>query len=100
MNNLSRRSFLKTAGVATGAAAITASPAVAAALQPGALETTPSGPLPHEPIVAIIRNADRGEVTVLSGMTEKTYTDRVLVKRLLKAAHQNRRAKSGAEGVA
>ena len=48
MNTLSRGSFLKTAGVATGAAAITASPAVAAALQPGALETTPSGPLPHE----------------------------------------------------
>jgi len=67
MNTLSRGSFLKTAGVATGAAAITASPAVAAALQPGALETTPSGPLPHEPIVAIIRNADLGEVRPLDG---------------------------------
>ena len=89
MNTFSRRSFLKTAGVATGAAAISASPAVAAAIEPGAVETTPSGPLPHEPIVAIIRNADRGEVTVLSGTTEKTYTDQVLVKRLLKAAGQN-----------
>ena len=37
----------------------------------------------------MIRNADRGEVTVLSGTTEKTYTDRVLVQRLLKAAGHN-----------
>ena len=34
MNTVSRRSFLKTAGVATGAAAITTSPALAAAIQP------------------------------------------------------------------
>jgi hypothetical protein len=58
-------------------------------MQPNALETTPSGPLPHEPIVAVIRNADLGEVTVLSGRTEKTYRDKVLVRRLLKAAEQN-----------
>jgi hypothetical protein len=89
MNTVNRLSFLKTAGVATGAAAITASPAVAAAMQPNALETTPSGPLPHEPIVAVIRNADLGEVTVLSGRTEKTYRDKVLVRRLLKAAELN-----------
>ena len=99
MNTVSRRSFLKTAGVATGAMAITASPAVAAALQPGALEMTPSGPLPLEPIVAIIRNADLGEVTVLSGTTEKTYRDKVLVKRLLKAAGQNHQP-AGRQGVA
>ena len=99
MHTISRRSFLKTAGVATGAAALTASPAVAAALEPGALERMPSGPLPHEPIVAIIRNADLGEVTVLSGRTEKTYTDRMLVKRLLKAAGQNHQP-TGKQGVA
>ena len=99
MNTVSRRSFLKTAGVATGAVAITASPAVAAALQPGPLEMTPSGPLPHEPIVAVIRNADLGEVTVLSGTTEKTYRDKVLVKRLLKAAGQNHQP-TGRQGVA
>jgi hypothetical protein len=99
MNTVSRRSFLKTAGAATGAMAITASPAVAAALQPGALETTASGPIPLEPIVAIIRNADLGEVTVLSGRTEKTYTDKVLVKRLLKAAGQNHQP-TGRQGVA
>jgi len=89
MNTVSRLSFLKVAGVATGAAAVSASPAVAKALEPNALETTPSGPFPHEPVVAIIRDAGRGEVTVLSGRTEKTYRDRVLVKRLLKAAGES-----------
>ena len=99
MNTVSRRAFLKTTGVATGAAALTASPAFAAAIQPDALETRPSGPLPHEPIVAIIRNADLGEVTVLSGTTEKNYKDKVLVKRLLKAAGQNHQP-TGRQGVA
>ena len=98
MNTVSRRSFLKTAGLATGAAAVTASPSVAAALQPDALETTPSGPLPHEPIIAVIRDPELGEVTVLSGRTEKTYRDKVLVRRLLKAAGQNHTAKK--QGVA
>ncbi len=99
MNTVSRRSFLKTAGLATGAAAITASPAVAAAVQPNASRRRPAGPLPHEPIVAIIRDADLGEVTVLSGRTEKTYKDKVLVKRLLKAAGQNHKP-TGKQGVA
>jgi hypothetical protein len=99
MNSVSRRSFLKTAGIATGAAAISASPAVAAAVQPNAVELEPSAPIPHEPIIAIIRDADRGEVTVLSGRTEKTYWDKVLVKRLLKAASQNH-APSGKKGAA
>jgi hypothetical protein len=88
MNTVSRGSFLKAAGVATGAAAITASP-VAAALQPNAVETAPNSPMPHEPIIAIIRDVQKGEVTVLSGKTEKTYRDKVLVKRLLKAAALN-----------
>ena len=99
MNTVSRRSFLKTAGLATGAAAVAASPSVAAAVQPNALETTPSGPLPHEPIVAVIRNADLGEVTVLSGRTEKTYRDKFLVRRLLKAAELNHKP-TGKQGVA
>jgi hypothetical protein len=103
MNTVSRRSFLKTAGVATGAAAISASP-VAAALQPNAVETTPIGPMSHEPIIAIIHDASRGQVTVLSGKTEKTYYDKVLVKRLLKAASLNHVSPSlnstGRKGVA
>ena len=98
MNTVSRRSFLKTAGLATGAAALTASPSVAAAIEPNALETAPSAPFPHEPIVAVIRDVHLGEVTVLSGRTEKTYRDKVLVRRLLKAAEQNNTANK--QGVA
>jgi len=45
--------------------------------------------MPHEPIIAIIRDARKGEITVLSGKTEKTYVDKTLVKRLLKAAALN-----------
>jgi len=89
MKVFSRRSFLKTATVATGAAAVSASPALARTLEPGAVETTPSGPLPKEALVAIVRDAGRGEVTVLSGKTAKTYHDRQLVKRLLRAAGLN-----------
>jgi len=94
MTTFSRRSLLKAAGVATGTAMISVSPA-AAAIEPGAMETTPSGPLPSESIVAVIRNADRGEVTILSGRTEKTYTDKALVKRLLKAAALNHKHGQG-----
>jgi hypothetical protein len=92
MNMLSRASFLKAAGAATGAAAISASPAVAAAMDPGAVETTPTGKVPHEPVIAIVRDEGLGEVTILSGQTEKTYKDRTLVERLMKAAKSNHRA--------
>ena len=36
--------------------------------------------------MAIVRDAKRGEVTVMSGTNEVTVRDRALVKRLLKAA--------------
>jgi hypothetical protein len=100
MNRLSRGSFLKTAGAATGAAAMSASPAIAGVIEPGAVETTPTGKVPFEPVIAIVRDEGLGEVTILSGTTEKTYKDRVLVKRLLKAAQQNHRSARGKEGVA
>jgi hypothetical protein len=98
MKRLDRRSFLKTAGAATGAAAFSASPAVAAAFEPHPVETAPTGPMPSEPVVAIVRDASRGEVTVLSGLNEATYRDRVLVRRLLKAAQPLRKSR-GPEGV-
>jgi hypothetical protein len=89
MKTFNRRSFLKTATVATGAAAVSASPALAGTLERGAVETTPIGPLPKEAVVAVVRDAGRGEVTVLSGKTARTYHDRQLVKRLLRAAGLN-----------
>jgi hypothetical protein len=86
MENLSRRKLLASAGVATGAAAIAAAPAAAAAALDHPEVTDPSGPPPEETVIAYIRDAKRGEVTVLSGTRETTYRDPTLVKRMLKAA--------------
>jgi hypothetical protein len=94
----SRRAFLQgSAGAAAGAAVILATPKVAAVAldhtgsgavaAPKGVVTKPSGPAPHEPVTAFVRNAERGEVTVMSGKQETTYRDPVLVKRLLDAAH-------------
>jgi hypothetical protein len=93
----SRRAFLQgTAGAAAGAAVILATPKVASVAldvaSPGgtaevkAVATKPSGPAPKEPVTAYVRNADRGEVTVMSGRQETTYRDPALVKRLLDAS--------------
>src|SRR5271163_3291687 len=82
----SRRAFLQgTAGAAAGAAVILATPKVASlALDaPGssvpaeakAVAMKPSGPAPHEPVTAYVRDAERGEVTVMSGKHETTYRD-------------------------
>lgn len=94
----SRRAFLQgTAGAAAGAAVILATPKVASIAlegagstvptEPKAVVTRPSSPTPYEPVTAYVRNAERGEVTVMSGKQETTYRDPVLVKRLLDAAH-------------
>jgi len=94
----SRRAFLQgTAGAAAGAAVILATPKVASLAldspgssvpaEPKAVAMKPSGPAPHEPVTAYVRDAETGEVTVMSGKHETTYRDPVLVKRLLDAAH-------------
>lgn len=97
LDGTSRRAFLQgTAGAAAGAAALVATPKVAALAlgAPGssvpadakAVVTKPSGPAPREPITAYVRSAERHEVTVMSGKQETTYKDPVLVKRLQEAA--------------
>jgi anaerobic selenocysteine-containing dehydrogenase len=88
MERLSRRSFMKIAGAATGAAAIAAAPPIARAgiLDESAEKVDPTAHVPEEPVVAYVRDAERGEVTVTSGTSEHTYRDRVLVRRLLRAA--------------
>jgi hypothetical protein len=96
----SRRAFIGgSVGAAAGAAVILATPKVAAIAldspgssvpaqsEPKAIVTTPSGPAPHEPVTAYVRDAERGEVTVMSGKNMTTYKDPALVKRLLDAAH-------------
>jgi hypothetical protein len=78
---------MKIAGAATGAAALAAAPPIArAAVEEGAQRTKPTTGVPEEPVVAYVRDAKRGEVTVTAGMAEHTYHDRALVKRLMRAA--------------
>jgi hypothetical protein len=89
MENLSRRKLLASAGLATGTAAIATAPSIAAAALDQPEVTDPSGPPPEETVIAYVRDAKRGEVTVLSGTSETTYRDPVLVKRMLKAARDN-----------
>jgi anaerobic selenocysteine-containing dehydrogenase len=92
MSKLSRRSFLKGAGLATGAAVIGASPLSAAAASDGTAEVvaTPSS-LEKEPLVAFVRDARKDEVTVLMGTDEVTYRDPALAKRLRNAAKRRTR---------
>src|ERR1700749_1232879 len=98
METLSRRSFMKIAGAATGAAALAAAPPIAKAAlgEEDAVRTHPTAGVPDEPLVAYVRDAQRGEVTVTSGTTEHTYRDRALVQRLLRHVDRNQ---SGWKGV-
>lgn len=84
---LTRLSFLKASAVAAaGATAIGAPVAAAMSEDKSGVPTKPSTPNPREPIMAYVRDARRGEVTVMSGTSETTYQDKALVKRLLNAA--------------
>jgi hypothetical protein len=79
---------MKIAGAATGAAALAAAPPIARAAvgEEEARPTKATTGVPEEPVVAYVRNAERGEVTVTAGTAEHTYRDRALVQRLLRAA--------------
>jgi hypothetical protein len=89
----SRRAFLQaSAGAAAGVAVISTGPKLAAAALHGPSNTAalgeitkPSGPPPRETVMAYVRDASRGEVTVLSGTRETTYRDPALVKRMIDA---------------
>ena len=84
---LTRLSFLKaSAAAAAGATAIGAPVAAALSAEKPGVATEPSTKNPSEPVMAYVRDAQRGEVTVMSGTGETTYRDPALVKRLLKAA--------------
>jgi hypothetical protein len=96
---VTRLSFIKTsAGVAAGAAAI----GIPAAIRSGETATEvaePSSPAPGEPVMAYVHDAQRGEVTVMSGTRETTYRDPALAKRLLKAAPQPTPGSGGGSDV-
>ena len=86
---VSRRLFLQSsAGAAAGVVVVATGPRLATAAlgagtatAPTRVLTQPSGPPPREPVIAYVRDAARGEVTVMSGTREMTYRDPVLVKR-------------------
>ena len=87
MSKLSRRSFLKGAGIATGAAIVGASPLSAAAASEQAPQPVANPSLlPREPLVAYVRDAGKSELTVLVGTEEITIRDPSLMKRLLRVA--------------
>ena len=91
---MTRLSFLKaSAGAAAGVAAVTVPGAAAAAGEQAGVPTHPSARTPREPVVAYVRDAGRGEVTVVSGTREITYRDRALTRRLMKAAPRHARGR-------
>jgi hypothetical protein len=93
---VTRLSFLKaSAGAAAGAAAIGVPTAVALSGDKKGEVTDPASQNPQEPVMAYVRDAERGEVTVMSGTNETTYRDRSLVKRLLDAAPQDSAVNGG-----
>lgn len=84
---LTRSAFIKSsAGVAAGAAAVSVPAALVTGAGEGGVEVKPSAPNPREPVMAYVRDAERGEVTVMSGTSETTYRDRALARRLIAAA--------------
>jgi hypothetical protein len=85
MSKLSRSSFLKTAGLATGAALVGGVPAAGAASEAAPELVVQPSVTPRDPIVAYVRDATKGEVTIVSGLSETTFKDPALVKRLGKA---------------
>jgi len=99
-SGMTRLSFIKaSAGAAAGVAAISVPVAAARSREEAGVQTNPSSPTPREPVVAYVRNAERGEVTVVSGTNEKTYSDRALVRRLLAAAPRRSKRKRGGSDV-
>ena len=85
-DGVTRLSFIKaSAGAAAGAVAVGVPAAVVISEENGKV-VEPSSGTPREPVMAYVRDAERGEVTVLHGTTETTYRDPALVKRLLSAA--------------
>jgi hypothetical protein len=86
MEKQDRRRFLTRAGAATGAAAFVGVPGLAGSVDKPAQHVETPGAVMDDPVVVYVRDAKRGEVTVLHGSRESTYRDHALVRRLLAAA--------------
>lgn len=107
MENLSRRSFLQKGSLAVGAAGVMAvGPAIGgAAMRRAGLslpaarpappatagahdEARPTGPREAGPVVAHVRDLDRGEIDVFVGSRKVTVRDRAVAARLYRATRQ------------
>ena len=96
MSKLSRSSFLKTAGLATGAASSAASRRACRGDREPHRDRRPAvGDCRASRSSRYVRDATKGEVTIVSGLNETTFKDHALVKRMTKAAqhpaHKTRR---------
>jgi hypothetical protein len=96
---VTRLSFIKASAGAAAAVTAVAVPAAVASAHDGAVVTDPSSATPAEPVIAYVRDAKRGEVTVVSGTSETTYRDRALVRRLLAAAPGDPNSNGGGGSV-
>jgi hypothetical protein len=98
---VTRLSFIKaSAGVAAGVTAVGVPAAVALSGEDSRVVTKPSSPAPREPVMAYVRDAERGEVTVMHGTSETTYRDQGLVRRLLSAAPERSSLHGGIDVLA
>jgi len=87
MANLTRHGFLKkTSAGAIAVGALAALPGAAlAAARPKSAVSPETAALTAEPFVVYVRNPAAGEMVVLVGAEEFTYTDRALAARLWQA---------------
>jgi hypothetical protein len=87
IGGVTRLSFIRSSTVVVGGAAAIGVPAtvVLAGESPRVLTDPSAGPK-SDAVMAYVRDAERGEVTVVAGGGELTYRDPALVKRLLAAA--------------
>ncbi len=91
MTDASRRTFLRGAGVVAGAATATAlipgGSALASRPTAGPAEPeSPSGDASTETLVAYVKDARSGQISVLSGDREVVVTDRGLAQQLARLA--------------
>ncbi len=90
MDPVTRRTFLKRAGV--GAAAVGVAATVPSFLRNGAKpsKVTPAVPMgrvsQEGPVVAHISDANTGDITLMSGTKEVTYHNPALARELLRAS--------------
>ena len=100
-DRVTRLSFLKaSAGAAAGAAAVGVPAAAVLTDERSRVVAEPSSGNPREPVIAYVRDAERGEVTVMSGLSETTYRDRALARKLVAAAPNDAVVNGGGDVLA